>query len=198
MKLMLKGQKCLSPKCHFHPGKKRPRLYPPGEHGQRRMTKVSDYGVQLRAKQKLRRTYGILENQFRRYFVRAAGMRGVTGENLVHLLERRLDNVLYRLGFALSRAHARQLVRHNHVLLNGKRVNIPSQTVKVEDEITFRDKSRELVGVQEALRLAGTLEPPPWISRDIDRVAGRLIRLPNMDEVQLPADPQLVVELYSK
>ncbi len=195
---MLKGQKCLSPKCHFHPGKKRPRLYPPGEHGQRRMRKVSDYGVQLRAKQVFRRTYGILENQFRRYFQRAARMRGVTGENLVHLLERRLDNVIYRLGFAMSRPHARQLVRHNHILLNGKRANIPSQLVKIGDEITFRDKSRDLAVVQEALRLAGTLEPPPWISRDVDRVAGKLDRLPNLDEVQLPVEPQLVVELYSK
>lgn len=125
-------------------------------------------------------------------------MRGVTGENLVHLLERRLDNVVYRLGFALSRTHARQLVRHNHVLLNGKRAGIPSQLVKVGEEVSIRDRSREMVAVEEALRLIKTLEPCPWITRDEARVAGSLARLPTLEEVQLPVGPQLIVELYSK
>ncbi|MFH1743284.1 MAG: 30S ribosomal protein S4 [bacterium] len=198
VKLMLKGQKCLSAKCHFHPGKKRPRTYPPGEHGQRRPSKVSDFGTQLRAKQKYRRVYGVLERQFRRYFKESARMRGVTGENLVQLLERRLDNVMFRLGFALSRSHARQLVRHNHVLINGRRANIPSQLVKIGDEISLPDKSREMPGIQEAVRLAESMEPVPWISRDGERMAGRLERLPTLEEVQPPASAQLIVELYSK
>ncbi|HOE10101.1 MAG TPA: 30S ribosomal protein S4 [bacterium] len=197
-KLMLKGQKCLSAKCQFHPAKKRARTYAPGEHGQRRVAKVSNYGTQLRAKQKFRRTYGVLERQFRRYFKEAARMRGVTGENLVHLLERRLDNVVYRLGFALSRTHARQLVRHNHVLLNGKRTNIPSVLVKVGDEIMICEKGRKMVVVQESLRLAESLGAPAWVSRDVERMVGRLERLPTLEEVQPPASPQLIVELYSK
>lgn len=195
---MLKGQKCLSAKCHFHPAKKRPRPYPPGDRGQRRSTKVSDFGVQLRAKQKYRRMYGVLERQFRRYFREAARMRGVTGENLVQLLERRLDNVVYRLGFALSRAHARQLVRHNHVLIDGRRANIPSQLVKVGQEVSICEKSRQLPAIEEALRLARTMELCPWVTRDEERMAGRLVRLPSLEEVQLPVGPQLVVELYSK
>lgn len=195
---MLKGQKCLSAKCHFHPAKKRPRPYPPGERGQRRSAKISAFGVQLRAKQKYRRMYGVLERQFRRYFREAARKRGVTGETLVQLLERRLDNVVYRLGFALSRAHARQLVRHNHILINGKRATIPSQLVKVGEEVSIRDKSRQMPVIEEALRLAMTLESCPWMSRDEARMAGHLVRLPRLDEVQLPVGPQIIVELYSK
>ena len=148
IKLMLKGKKCLSAKCPVSR-----RNYPPGQHGQRRSGKQSDYGSQLREKQKAKRIYGVLERQFRRYFAEAERMRGITGENLLQLLERRLDNIIYRLGYANSRSQARQLVRHNHVFVDGRRVNIPSYLVKVGQEIQLKEVSREMVTVQDAMQL---------------------------------------------
>lgn len=192
-KLMLKGQRCLTPRC---PVSKRD--YPPGDHGQRRMRKVSDYAVQLREKQKAKRIYGVLERQFRRYFKIADKWRGITGTNLLILLESRLDNVVYRLGFAHSRSHARQLVRHNHVLLNGKRVNIPSAMVKVGQEVSIKESSRDNVLVKDALAFARSMEIPAWVEVDSERMTGKLIRLPHVDEIGVPVREQLIVELYSK
>lgn len=192
-KLMLKGQRCLTPRC---PVSKRD--YPPGDHGQRRMRKVSDYAVQLREKQKAKRIYGVLERQFRRYFKIADKWRGITGTNLLILLESRLDNVVYRLGFAHSRSHARQLVRHNHVLLNGKRVNIPSAMVKVGQEVSIKESSRDNVLVKDALAFARSMEIPAWVEVDTEQMTGKLIRLPHVDEIGVPVREQLIVELYSK
>lgn len=192
IKLFLKGTKCLTDKCPLEH-----RNYPPGQHGQRRV-KVTEYGVRLREKQKLRRLYGVLERQFRNYFYRATRMPGLTGENLVKLLERRLDNVVYRMGFASSRKEARQMVRHGHFMVNGRKVNIPSYLVKPGDVIEVRDKSKELVRIQESLELAEHRGTYPWLEVDAEAKRGVFKAVPQFEDIPLPVDVSLIVELYSK
>jgi len=190
--LFLKGERCYTDKCAI-----KRRNYPPGQHGQGRI-KVSDYGVQLREKQKVRRIYGILEKQFRGYFDRADRMKGVTGENLLSLLERRLDNVVYRLGFASSRIEARQLVRHGHFTLNGRKSNIPSIQVKVADGIELREKSRNVAAIVESLDAVVRRGIPQWLELDKDAYKGVMKLLPVREDVTMPIQEQLIVELYSK
>lgn len=191
-KLFLKGERCFTDKCAIE---RRP--YPPGQHGQGRI-KHSDYGLQLREKQKMRRIYGILERQFRLYFDKAEGQRGITGTNLISLLERRLDNAVYRLGFAVSRPDARQMVRHGHILVNGRRVNIPSFLVKAGDKVEVREKSRKMTRVVGAVESAGRRPMPSWLSLDAENFAGQIVSLPVREEITLPMNEQLVVELYSR
>ncbi len=193
LKLFLKGDRCYSDKCSFER-----RSYAPGQHGQARMRKVSDYALQLREKQKVRRIYGMLEGQFRRYFFEAERMRGVTGENLLRLLESRLDNVVYRLGFAGSRNQARHLVRHNHFLLNGHKVNVPSLQVKVGDVITVREKSREVEVIKESLAAMARRGVPSWLELNQESFAGTIKTAPDRQELTMPIQEQLIVELYSK
>lgn len=192
MELFLKGDRCYTDKCAI-----KRRNYPPGQHGQGRV-KVSDYGVQLREKQKVRRIYGILEKQFRGYFERADRMKGVTGENLLSLLERRLDNVVYRLGFASSRIEARQLVRHGHFTLNGRKVNIPSIQVKVSDVVELREKSRNVAAIAESLDGVVRRGIPQWLELDRDAYKGVIKLLPVREDITMPIQEQLIVELYSK
>ncbi len=192
MELFLKGERCYTDKC----GLKR-RTYPPGQHGQGRI-KVSDYGVQLREKQKVRRIYGILENQFRGYFEMADRMKGVTGENLLFILEKRLDNVAYRLGFAASRDEARQLVRHGHFTLNGRKVNIPSIQVKAGDVLQLREKSRKIAAVSESLEGVVRRGMPQWLELEKDAFKGVVKALPVREDITMPIQEQLIVELYSK
>jgi small subunit ribosomal protein S4 len=191
-KLFLKGLRCNSPKCSFER-----RGYPPGEHGQR-STKLQDYGRQLRAKQKAKRTYGVLEKQFKRYYLKAVRQKGVVGENLIILLERRLDNIVYRLGFASSRAQARQLVKHNHFIVNGKRVNIPSYLVPIGAVIQVREKSRNLTAIQESLEIAQHRGTPEWLELDGDKQEGVFRAFPQAEQVAANIQTQLIVELYSK
>lgn len=192
-KLFLKGDRCHTDKCALER-----RNYAPGQHGQGRI-KVSDYGTQLREKQKMKRTYGLLEGQFRAYFKRADRMKGVTGENLLILLERRLDSVVYRLGFATSRNEARQLVRHNHFKVNGRRVNVPSFQVRPGDVVELREKSREVARVNEALDGVMRRGVPSWLELDRPSFKGSLKSLPVREELTTPAfQEKLVVELYSK
>lgn len=191
MKLFLKGGRCNTEKCAVER-----RAYAPGQHGQRR-GKRSDYGVQLREKQKVRRTYGILEKQFRLYFEKANRMKGATGENLLQLLERRLDNVIYRMGFGASRSEARQIVRHRHVTVDGKMVNVPSYVVKPGMEIGVREKSRNH-GRLEANVEAPLREPPPWIEVDRKELKAKIMALPAREDIDLPVQESLIVELYSK
>jgi len=193
LKLFLKGDRCYSDKCSFER-----RAYAPGQHGQARMRKVSDYAIQLREKQKVKRMYGMLEGQFRRSFERAERMRGVTGENLLQILERRLDNVVYRLGFANSRNQARQLVRHNHFLVNGKKVNIPSYQVNEGDVITVKEKSRKLEIINDSLQAVARRGVPPWLELDQENFKGTVKSLPERQDVTMPIQEQLIVELYSK
>jgi len=192
MELFLKGERCYTDKCAI-----KRRSYPPGQHGQGRI-KVSDYGVQLREKQKVRRIYGILENQFRGYFESADRMKGVTGENLLFLLERRLDNVAYRLGFATSRDEARQLVRHGHFTLNGRKVNIPSIQVKVGDVLQLREKSRKVAAISESLEGVVRRGIPQWLELDKDAFKGTVKLAPVREDITMPIQEQLIVELYSK
>lgn len=192
MELFLKGERCYTDKCAI-----KRRNYPPGQHGQGR-AKVSDYGVQLREKQKVRRIYGILEKQFRSYFEKAERMKGVTGENLLVLLERRLDNLVYRLGFASSRIEARQLVKHGHFTLNGRKVNIPSILVKVGDTIELREKSRKITRVNDALDSVVRRGISQWLELDKDAYRGVLKSLPVREDITMPIQEQLIVELYSK
>ncbi|MDF9407568.1 MAG: 30S ribosomal protein S4 [Pelotomaculum sp. PtaB.Bin013] len=192
LKLYLKGDRCYSTKC----GVDR-RTYAPGQHGQGRK-KVSEYGLQLREKQKARRIYGILEGQFRRYFARAERQPGVTGENLLRLLERRLDNVVYRLGLGASRNEARQLVRHGHFIVNGRKVNIPSYLLRVGDVITVRDKSKESPRVKELLERAAERTPPAWLELEADQAIARVVALPARDQIDAPVQEHLIVELYSR
>lgn len=173
------------------------RTYPPGQHGQGRV-KVSDYGVQLREKQKVRRIYGILENQFRGYFEQADRMKGVTGENLLFILERRLDNVVYRLGFASSRTEARQLVRHGHFTLNGRKVNIPSIQAKAGDVLQLREKSRKIAVISESLEAVVRRGIPQWLELDKDNFKGTIKAMPVREDITMPIQEQLIVELYSK
>lgn len=192
LKLFLKGERCYSDKCAVER-----RSYPPGQHGQGRV-KVSEYGTQLREKQKVKRLYGVLEKQFRRYFAEADRLKGITGENLLKLLERRLDNMVYRMGFAGSRNEARQLVKHNHFLVNGKKVNIPSYLLKPGDTIQVREKSRNLVRIQEALEAVQRRGVPSWLELDKDNIRAVVKTLPVREELTLPIKEQLIVELYSK
>ena len=192
MELFLKGDRCYSDKCAM-----KRRNYPPGHHGQAR-TKTSDYGVQLREKQKVKRIYGLLEKQFRGYFERADRMKGVTGENLLSLLERRFDNVVYRLGFASSRTESRQLVRHGHFSINGRKASIPSIKVKVGDVITLREKSRTITLVNDALDAVVRRGVPQWLELDRDQFKGVVKGLPQREDIVTPIQEQLIVELYSK
>ncbi len=191
-KLFLKGDRCYSDKCAVE---RRP--YPPGQHGTRK-AKLSDYGVQLREKQKARRIYALLEAQFRKYFEMADQRKGVTGENLLVLLERRLDNTVYRMGFAGSRQDARQLVRHGHVLVDGKKVDIPSFLLKPGARLEIREKSRKMARIAEALVSAERRSVPPWLERDSANFRGVFKNYPTREEVALPVQEQLIVELYSK
>lgn len=193
LKLFLKGDRCYSDKCSFER-----RSYAPGQHGQARLRKVSDYAMQLREKQKVKRMYGMLEGQFHRYFVEAERQRGVTGENLLRLLECRLDNVIYRLGFASSRNQARHLVRHNHFLLNGHKVNIPSLQVKVGDVLTVREKSRQKGMIQESLAAMARRGVPTWLELNQEAFSGTVKSAPERQELTMPIQEQLIVELYSK
>jgi small subunit ribosomal protein S4 len=193
MKLFLKGSKCFSDKC---PVEKR--NFAPGQHGKDRKTKVVGYGLQLREKQKAKRIYFTQEAQFRNYFEKAARTRGVTGAMLLQQLERRLDNVVYRLGFGVSRRQARQLVRHGHIQVDGRKVNIPSYQVSVGEEIAIREGSRKLPILEQAKEFASHQNPPTWLEIDRDNYKGRVISLPKREEIQLPVNEQLIVELYSK
>jgi len=192
MELFLKGDRCYTDKCAI-----KRRNYPPGQHGQGR-TKTSAYGVQLREKQKVRRIYGILEKQFRGYFHEADRMKGVTGENLLSLLERRLDNVVYRLGFASSRTESRQIVRHGHFTLNGRKVDIPSIQVRVGDVIILREKSRAIVSINDSLEAVVRRGIPQWLELDRDGFKGSIKGYPAREDITTPIQEQLVVELYSK
>jgi small subunit ribosomal protein S4 len=192
IKLFLKGERCYTDKCAIER-----RSYPPGQHGQGR-SKSTEYSLQLREKQKLKRIYGVLERQFRRVFTLAERRRGITGENLLLLLESRLDNMIYRMGFAPSRSEARQLVRHGHFLVNHRRVTIPSYLVKPGDEIQVRESSRKVVRIQESLELAQRRGVPEWLEVNKDAFAGRVRALPTRAELTLPINEQLIVELYSK
>ena len=192
LKLFLKGDRCYGDKCAFER-----RGYAPGDHGQLRR-KHSDYGVQLREKQKLKRMYGLLERQFRSYFEKADKQKGITGTNLLLFLERRLDNMVFRIGFANSRNEARQLVRHNHFLVNGKPINIPSYLVKVGSEIRVREKSRKVERIVEAMEIVARRGIPQWLELDKDNFRGLVKTLPSREELVMPVQEQLVVELYSK
>jgi small subunit ribosomal protein S4 len=192
LKLFLKGERCYTDKCAIER-----RNYPPGQHGQAR-PKFSEYSIQLREKQKLRRIYGVLEGQFRRYFQMADRAKGVTGETLLQLLERRLDNMVYRMGFATSRSEGRQLVRHGHFTVNGRKVNIPSYLVKTGDVVAVTERSRQVVRIQEALELAQRRGVPDWIEVTPEAWAGRVKSIPTRNDLTMPINEKLVVELYSK
>lgn len=198
IKLFLKGDRCHTTKCAIDK-----RGYAPGEHGQRgqrgqRRVKRSDYGLQLREKQKMKRIYGVLEGQFRRYFQMATQQRGVTGENLVRLLEQRLDNVVHRLGFAASRAAARLLVGHGHIQVNGQKVDIPSALVRVGDVVQVRPGSRELTAIHQALESAKKRPTPAWLEVDPEGLKGTVRSLPTREDAGLPVEEHLIVALYSK
>jgi small subunit ribosomal protein S4 len=192
LKLFLKGERCYTDKCAME---RRP--YPPGQHGQAR-SKISEYGLQLREKQKMRRIYGVLEKQFRSYYSEAARRKGVTGEQLIQLLERRLDNVVYRLGFANNRDEARQFVRHGHFKLNGKKVNIPSLSVRAGDSLTVVDGSKQNTHIQAAIANVEKRGVPQWLELDGNNFKGSVKALPSREDVTMPLQEQLVVELYSK
>lgn len=191
-KLFLKGDRCHTDKCALER-----RKYPPGQHGQG-YKKLSSYGLQLREKQKVRNIYGLQERQFKRYFREAEKRKGITGEVLLQLLESRLDNVVYRMGFASNRRAARQLVSHGHFLVNGKKVNLPSYAVKGGDTIKLKDSSRDIPEIIDSLSKAKHRGIPSWIELDSENMAGKLLRIPQRDEIQLPVQEQLIVEFYSK
>ena len=193
MKLFLKGERCFKPTCAVEK-----RNFPPGQHGQGRKAKIVGYGLQLREKQKVKRIYGILENQFRTYFEKAARQKGITGENLLAQLERRLDNVVVRLGFASTHNQARQLVRHGHVLVNGKKVNIPSFQVGIGQEIGVKEQMKKNVQVISALEMAGGRGTPHWLELNAANASGRILSLPKREDVNLPIQERMIVELYSK
>ena len=192
LKLFLKGDRCYSDKCAYER-----RSYPPGQHGQGRK-KFSDYGIQLREKQKVKRMYGLLERQFRHYFHKAERQKGITGTNLLVLLERRLDNVVYRMGFANSRAQARQLVRHKHFTVNGTRVDIPSYLIKESDTVEVKENSRAMQAIAEAMEAVARRGVPQWLELDKDKFQGTVKAFPTRDELTMPIQEQLIVELYSK
>jgi small subunit ribosomal protein S4 len=193
MKLFLKGERCYKEKCAIER-----RNVPPGQHGAGRRRKVRAYGLQLREKQKLRRIYGLLEGQFRRTFTEAARRKGVTGDNLLNLLETRLDNVVYSLGFATSRAQARQLVRHGHVEVNGRRVDIPSFRTRSGMVVAVREKSRKNTRIAEALEFAQGRGIPPWLELDAEEMTGKILEAPTREDIRFPIQEQLIVELYSR
>ena len=193
MKLFLKGERCYPEKCAIQK-----RNLPPGQHGKLRKAKLVGYGLQLREKQKVKRIYGVLENQFRRYFEMADRTRGITGETLLQLLERRLDNVIYRLGLATSRAQARQLVRHGHFLVNGRKVDVPSFSVKAGDQISVRGSSAQNATIVHAMEEVKGRGIPEWLSFDGGQLTGRINSLPTREQINLPVQEQLIVELYSK
>jgi small subunit ribosomal protein S4 len=193
LKLFLKGDRCYSDKCSFER-----RAYAPGQHGQARFKKQSDYAIQLREKQKVKTMYGMLEAQFQQYFQKADRQRGVTGENLLIMLERRLDNAIFRMGFASSRSQARQFVRHKHVLVNGRKVNIPSFLVSVGDEITIKEKSRANAQINDNLEAVERRGIPSWIELDKNSYRATIKTLPNREELTMPIQEQLIVELCSK
>jgi len=193
LKLFLKGDRCYSDKCAFE---RRP--YAPGQHGQRRGGKVSDYQLQLREKQKVKRIYGILEKQFRKYYYNAEKQKGITGTNLLLFLECRLDNIVYRMGFTSSRKQARQLVRQNHFTVNGRKVNIPSFQVSTGDVIEVKEKSRKLKIVLDSLETVVRRGIPAWIELDKEKLRGTLTAIPNREDLTMPMQEQLIVELYSK
>ena len=191
-KLFLKGEKCYTPKCPVDK-----RNYPPGEHGQGRK-KASEYGIQLREKQKVRKIYGVLEAQFRRYFQKAEQSRGVTGEILLQLLERRLDNVVHRMGAGASRAEARQLVRHGHFTVNGKKVDVPSYLVKEGDVVAVKPKSRDDARMKELQEFAKGRTFPEWLEVDVENMVAKVLRYPTRDDIDIPVEEHLIVELYSR
>lgn len=191
-KLFLKGDRCSTEKCSIDR-----RKYPPGQHGQNRV-KLSDYGVQLREKQKVKKSYGLLEKQFRNTFYRAEMKKGITGEILLQSLELRLDNVIYRMGFAANRREARQLITHGHFLVNSKRVNIPSYTVKKGDVVEVREASRDIPSISNSLANAEHRGFLPWLELDLSNLKGKVLDLPSRDDIHMPVREQLIVELYSK
>jgi small subunit ribosomal protein S4 len=192
VKLFLKGDRCYSDKCGVE---RRP--FPPGQAGKKR-PRDSEYRVQLREKQKAKRSYGVLEKQFRTYYTLASKQQGKSGENLLRLLETRLDNVVYRLGFAASRDEARQTVRHNHIWVNGARVNIPSYRVRPGDTISVAESARELTVVKAAIISSARVEVPAWLQVDVEKLQGKVLSLPTRDQIDMPVREQLIVELYSK
>jgi small subunit ribosomal protein S4 len=192
LKLFLKGDRCFTDKCAIER-----RNYPPGEHGQAR-AKFSEYAMQLREKQKLKRMYGVLERQFRRYFEMAERSRGITGENLLVLLERRLDNMVYRMGFTTSRAESRQLVRHGHFFVNGRKVNIPSYLCRPGDVVAVREQSRVMARIQDAMAQSERRGVPEWLEVQREAFSARVVALPKRAELTAPVNEKLVVELYSK
>jgi small subunit ribosomal protein S4 len=193
MKLFLKGTKCFSEKCPIEK-----RNFPPGQHGRARKPKIVGYGLQLREKQKAKRIYFTLESQFREYYEKASRSQGVTGELLLQQLERRLDNVAFRLGFASSRRQARQIVRHGHLEVNGRKVNIPSFQVGVGDEIKIREGSKKLTVLESSTEFASHQQAPRWLEVDHANLSGKVLALPKREDVNLPVNEQLIVELYSK
>ncbi|MCL1916964.1 MAG: 30S ribosomal protein S4 [Peptococcaceae bacterium] len=193
LKLFLKADRCHTTKCSFEH-----RPHPPGQQGQGRGKKPTEYAIQLREKQKARRMYGVLEKQFRRYFAMASREKGMTGENLLRILERRLDNVIYRVGLAGSRAESRQFVTHGHYTVNGHRVDIPSYLVKPGDVISIKEKSRNVNRLKEMADNLGTHVVPSWISVDQNAVSGTILKLPDREDIQVPITEQLIVERYSR
>ena len=193
LKLFLKGDRCYSDKCAFDR-----RSYAPGQHGQGRKGKISDYGIQLREKQKVKRMYGLSEKQFRLHFTKADRRKGITGTNLLVALEQRLDNVVYRMGFTNSRTQGRHFVRHNHFLVNGKRVNIPSYPVQTGDIVEVHEKSKEMLAIQGALEAVVRRGVPQWMELDKDKKRGVIKSLPVREDLTMPIQEQLIVELYSK
>ena len=193
LKLFLKGDRCYGDKCAFE---RRP--YAPGQHGQRRAGKFSDYQLQLREKQKVKRIYGVLEKQFRRYYYRAEKQKGITGTNLLILLECRLDNIIYRMGFAASRDQARQLIRHNHLMVGNRKVNIPSYQAKVGDIVQIRERSRKVASILGAMETVIRRGIPSWIELDKENFKGTQSALPNREDLTMPIQENLIIELYSK
>ena len=192
-KLFLKGTKCMSDRCPIEK-----RNFPPGQHGKDRKAKIVGYGLQLHEKQKAKRIYFTLEGQFRQYYEKANRASGVTGDLLIQQLERRLDNVTYRLGYAISRRQARQIVRHGHIQVNGRKVNIPSYQVNAGDEIALRDAAKKLIIVEQATQFAAANPIPVWLEVNYENLSGRVLSLPKRKDVALPINEQLIVELYSK
>jgi small subunit ribosomal protein S4 len=193
MKLFLKGERCHSDKCAIEK-----RNFPPGQHGKDRRPRMLGYGLQLREKQKLRRIYGVLEDQFRSYFEKAAVGKGITGEVLLQFLERRLDNVVYRMGLATSRPQARQVVRHSHIQVNGRKVNIPSYLVKPGEVVEVREGSRKNASLVASLETTGRQSVPQWMEMDRDAMRARITKTPERQDISVPIQEQLIVELYSK
>jgi small subunit ribosomal protein S4 len=192
-KLFLKGSRCVTVKCSFEK-----KSYAPGQHGVSQRVKLSEYGIQLREKQKVRRIYGVLEKQFRNYFEKAERLKGVTGENLLRLLESRLDNTIYRLGFAHSRNQARQLVRHRHFMVNGKQVDIPSYLLKPGDIISVKDNSKKLAVIHDSMRKVRDEEMYPWLQIEKAQIQGTFLEWPNRGDIPVQVQENLIVELYSK